>query len=45
MEVLTGGDGEESGVSDVEEEKELEDNERKDVLDEGVAVDGEGGRY
>ena len=30
----------------VEEEKELEDDERKDVLEEGVGVDGgEGGRY
>ena len=49
MEVLIRGDGEEGGVSEVledvvEEEKELEDDERKDVLEEGVGVDGgEGG--
>ena len=47
--VLTGGDGEEGGVSEVledvvEEEEDLEVDERKDVLEEGVGVDGgEGG--
>ena len=43
------GNKEESGVSEVlkdvlEEEKELENDERKDVLEEGVGVDGVEGK-
>ena len=51
LEVLTGGDGEEGGLSEViedtvEEKKELEDDEWKDVLEEGVGLDEEkGGSY
>ena len=44
LEVLIGRDGEEGGVSEVledvvEEEKELEDDESKYELEEGVGVD------
>ena len=45
--VLIGGDGEErvsEAIEDAAEKKELEDEERKDILEEGVGVaGGEGG--
>ena len=47
MGVLIGGDGEErvsEAIEDAAEKKELEDEERKDILEEGVGVaGGEGG--
>ena len=47
MGVLIGGDGEErvsEAIEDAAEKKELEDEERKDILEEGVGVAGGEGR-